>query len=246
MLDAQERGEITVMDFLNQQLLSATQVIFYSIKTWKLKTFSDQVKLKIKAQVAGKDVFRHNDKSLFTKLLVLGESWKNDLREILSYSLGTVFYSLASADSTLAKTKRPALLDLLESKGEDNLIDHVPENGAIIFDRIASIQALRDVPSTSGELAGSILVYMIYLAGNYKNTCLDFVTDQYPHMSIKMWNGHQMVAPNLYKSTDRTRKPPLSGRSFFLMANNMYAWQKLLWKDADLQTVDKDLTLYSP
>ena len=60
------------------------------------------------------------DKKLFSRLLIIGQSRKIDLREILSYSLGTVSYPLASMDGSLAKTNKSALMDLLEAKGVGN------------------------------------------------------------------------------------------------------------------------------
>ena len=48
-----------------------------------------------KKSAAGKDVILRADKKLFSRLLIIGQSRKIDLREILSYSLGTVSYPLA-------------------------------------------------------------------------------------------------------------------------------------------------------
>ncbi|CAM2105954.1 unnamed protein product [Caretta caretta] len=66
--------KIALIHFLNEGLLSATQDIFSPIKSQKLKTFSDQVKPKRKAKVAGKDVILYNNNRLLARLLVLGQS----------------------------------------------------------------------------------------------------------------------------------------------------------------------------
>lgn len=124
----------------------------------------------------------HNDKKHFARLIVFSQSRKIDLWEILLYSLGAVSCPFAR---TLSKTNKSALLDLFQSRGEDCCIDHVPANGAIIFVGMSVIQTLHDVPSTSGELADIILLYMIKLAEKYKCTHLDFVIDWYSNMSIK-------------------------------------------------------------
>ena len=63
------------------------------------------------------------DKKLFSRLLIIGQSRKIDLREIVSYSLGTVSYPLASTDGSIAKTNKSALMDLLEAKCGDCLVD---------------------------------------------------------------------------------------------------------------------------
>lgn len=92
-----------------------------------------------------------------------------NLREILSCCQAAVSYPLASGHDIPAKTNKSALLDL-QSKGGDYLTDHIPENDAVVFDGMAAIQALRDVPSVLGELADVILMYMIKLARKYQCT----------------------------------------------------------------------------
>ena len=86
-------------------------------------------------------------------------------------------------DGSLANTNKSALMDLLEAKGGDCLINKIPANGAILFDGMAVIQALQSRPSTFGELAETILQYLFKLALQCER--VDFVIDQYPEMSIK-------------------------------------------------------------
>lgn len=143
------------------------------------------IRLSQKKSAAGKEVIWRDDKKLFSRLLILGQSRKIEMREILSYSLGTVSYPLASADGLLAKTKKSALMDLLEKKGGDCLVDQVPVDGAIVFDGMAVMQAMRSRPDTFGELAETILQNILQLALQHKCTRIDFVTDQYPLISIK-------------------------------------------------------------
>lgn len=184
LLTAPEKGETAVKVFMYQRLLSPSVDIFAPIKAQKLKTFSDQAKTK-KKSAAGKEVILRADKKLFSRLLVIGQSRKIDLKEILSYSLGTVSYPLAIADGSLAKTNKSALLDLLETKVGDCLVGKVPADGAILFDGMAVIQYIRSIPGTFGELAETILQYIVKLALKHRCTRIDFVIDQYPKMSIK-------------------------------------------------------------
>ena len=163
LLVASEKGENAAQEFIDQRLLSKSVDIFAPIKSQKLKTFKDQVKQK-KKSAAGKEVILRADKKLFSRLLILGQSRKVEMREILSYSLGTVSYPLASADGLLAKTNKSALMDLLENKGGDCLVDQVPVDGTILFDGMAVIQAMRSSPGTFGELAETILQNTLQLA----------------------------------------------------------------------------------
>ena len=216
LLVASEKGENAVKEFMDQRLLSKSVDIFAPIKSQKLKTFNDQVKPK-KKSAAGKEVILRADKKLFSRLLILGQSRKIEMREILSYSLGTVSYPLASADGLLAKTNKSALMDLLEKKGGDCLVDQVPVDGAILFDGMAVMQAMRSRPDTFGQLAETILQNILQLAWQHKCTRIDFVTDQYPLISIKnlerscieLMQGH-----NACKALARIRGPQPNGKSF--------------------------------
>lgn len=248
LLAAQGKGEKAVKEFIDQRLLSRSVDIFAPIKAQKLKTFSDQAKTK-KKSAAGKDVILRADKKLFSRLLIIGQSRKIDVREILSYSLGTVSYPLASTDGSLAKTDKSALMDLLETKGGDCLVDKVPSDGAILFDGMAVIQAIRSRPSTFGELAETILQYIVKLARQHKCSRIDFVTDQYPEISIKnlersrrAGGGTQQV--QIY---GRDQKTPTQWKKFLSDGTNKAALAEFLyvaWRDADLTVVDKNLSLY--
>lgn len=176
LLTALEKGGKAVKEFMDQRLLSRSVDIFSPIKAQKLKTFSD--KSKEKKCAAGKDVILCADNKLFSRLLIIGQRRKIDLREILSYSLGTVSYPFANNDGSLAKTDKSALLDLLESKGGDCYVDKVPTDGAILFDGMGVILAIRSRPNTFGELAETTLQYMVNLALQHKSSRVDFVIDQ--------------------------------------------------------------------
>ncbi|XP_034096209.1 uncharacterized protein LOC117562482 [Gymnodraco acuticeps] len=184
LLVASEKGENAVKEFMEQRLLSKTVDIFAPIISQKLKTLSDQKKPP-KKSAAGKEVILRADKKLFSRLLILGQSRKIEMREILSYSLGTVSYPLASADGSLAKTNKSGLMDLMQSKGGECLVDKVPIGGAILFDGMAVMQAMPSRPATFGELAETILQSILQLALHHKCTRIDFVTDRYPPISIK-------------------------------------------------------------
>ncbi|XP_049332864.1 uncharacterized protein LOC111197609 isoform X2 [Astyanax mexicanus] len=248
LLAAPEIGETAFNEFISQRLLTPSVDIFAPIKAQKLKTFSDQAKTK-KRPAASKDVILCADKKLFSRLLIIGQSRKTDLREILSYSLGIVSYPLASSDGSLAKTNKSALLDLLETKGGDCLVEKVPANGAILFDGMAVIQAIRSVPSTFGELGETILQYMIKLALKHKCTRIDFVIDRYPEICIKnlershrAGGGTQQV--HIFGRDQRT---PTQWKKFLSDGTNKEALAEFLfevWQGADLTKVGKDLSLY--
>ena len=114
---------------------------------------------------------------------------------------------------------------------------------------MAIIQALQSRPPTFGELAETILQYLIKLALQYKCERVDFVIDQYPEMSIKnveqsrrAVGGSQQV--QIY---GRDQKTPTQWKKFLSDGTNKAALAEFLfdvWKDADLTVVGNDLTVY--
>ncbi|KAL1251048.1 hypothetical protein QQF64_018844 [Cirrhinus molitorella] len=248
LLTAPEKGENDVKEFMDQRLLSQSVDIFAPINKQKLKTFSDQAKTK-KKSAAGKEVILRADKKLFSRLLIIGQSRKIDLREILSYSLGTVSYPLSSSDGSLAKTNKSSLMEVLETKGGDCLVDKLPANGAILFDGMAVIQAIRSIPSTFGELADTILQYIVKLALKHNCTRIDFVIDRYLEMSIKNLERSRRAGggTQLVKIYGRDQKTPRQWKKFLSDGTNKETLTEFLyvmWRDADLTTVGKDLSLY--
>ncbi|KAJ4940926.1 hypothetical protein JOQ06_027216 [Pogonophryne albipinna] len=241
LLVASEKGENAVKEFMEQRLLSKTVDIFAPIISQKLKTLSDQKKPP-KKSAAGKEVILRADKKLFSRLLILGQSRKIEMREILSYSLGTVSYPLASADGSLAKTNKSALMDLLESKGGECLVDKVPIGGAILFDGMAVMQAMRSRPATFGELAETILQSILQLALHHKCTRIDFVTDRYPPISIKSLERSRRAdtGSQLITIFSPDQKTPTQWKKFLSDGKNKEALAEFLyvaWTYADLTTV---------
>ena len=114
---------------------------------------------------------------------------------------------------------------------------------------MAVIQALQSRPPTFGELADTILQYLVKLALQYKCERVDFVIDQYPEIRIKnversrrAVGGTQQV--QIY---GRTQKTPTQWKKFLSDGTNKVPLAEFLfdvWKDADLTVVGKDLTVY--
>ena len=247
LLNAGAKGESVLKDFMDERLLSPVKDVFSPIKALKLKTFTDQTKAKKKPKTG--DELLRDDKKLFARLLVIGQSRNIDLKEILTYPLGVISYPLASADGTLAKTSKSALLEHIETKCHDCLVDQVPENSAIIFDGMALIQGLKNVPPTFGELADTILVHMIQLAAKCKATRLDFVTDRYFEMSIKNIERSRRAAGgseiiHIYKTDQKT---PTQWKKFLSDGQNKEAlidFLFLTWQEVDFQSLKANFTMY--
>lgn len=114
------------------------------------------------------------DKIFFSRLLVIGQSRKIDLWEILF--LGTVSYPLASADGSLTKKTNQLLWIFWKPKGGDCLADKSSGTRSHSLPQHSS----HSIRHTFRELTETMLQYTIKLALKHNCTLLDFVIDQYP------------------------------------------------------------------
>ncbi|CAC5415490.1 unnamed protein product [Mytilus coruscus] len=103
------------------------------------------------------------------------------MREVLQFELGPLPWSLANVDGTPVKTNKSVLAGLLE-KGVEQM-QAIPEESMWIFDGMAVIQSITRIPSTFSDLA--IVVLKTILLVSKRAPRIDFVTDQYPTISIK-------------------------------------------------------------
>ena len=111
-----------------------------------------------------------------------------DLREVLSFSLGPLPWSLATPQGAPNKTTKSALLPLLESHGVPVQPNQVGR-AAVLVDAMADIQAMSAPSLTFRDLAGQILRSVLAAHPRQETSRYDFVTDQYWEMSIKMLSG---------------------------------------------------------
>jgi len=188
MLTAGDQGETALQTFVNDRILSSKTDFFSPIKSLRLATFADHMK-KSSTNKAGKNIILKSDRKLFARLLVVSQTRSIDLQEVLTYSLGNVSLPLANADGSLAKTNKAALLACVASKAKDCHVEGTVGNrGALLIDGMALIRSLKSIPDTFGELADDLLQITIKLAREFKCSRVDFVSDRYPEISIKILN----------------------------------------------------------
>jgi hypothetical protein len=94
LLNAEVLGEQQSVKFSKSNLLSDDPDIFTKLKRNKIQTFSSTKQLSVKGQDGKKNSIVMN-RNLFARLLVIAKSRKVDLKELLSYSLGTYPLSLS-------------------------------------------------------------------------------------------------------------------------------------------------------
>ena len=90
-----------------------------SLQTWKKKiqTFSTNKKKVIKSY-KGKEISAKSNRNFFARLLVIAKNRKVDLKQVLSYSLGSFPLSLATPTGGLVKTAKSKLFEIVEDEPE--------------------------------------------------------------------------------------------------------------------------------
>ena len=121
------------------------------------------------------------DRDLFGRMLDVAQMRALNLRDMLCYELGPVPWSLSSVHSTLAKTTKSKLLEIIEKDIPPT--EMVPMDATWMVDSMALLQASL-WPKIDCDLAERVFhISTAPFASRSKR--VDFVVDQYPEISIK-------------------------------------------------------------
>ena len=112
---AEEIGEQQFLDFFKKHLLGENPDIFTKLKRNKLQTFSSTKSVSVKNK-EGKKVNIMFNRNLFARLLVIAKSCQVDLKELLSYSLGTFPLWQSTTTGGFEKTAKSKLAEILENE----------------------------------------------------------------------------------------------------------------------------------
>ena len=162
-----------------------------------------------------------------------------DLELTLSYPLGPVPWSLATADGMLTKTDKSTLLHNLESGIE--LVTDRPSDAVHVLDGNSMLQSLKPIPDSCEELAEHIFNKLP------KSKRVDFVTDTYRKQSIKSYErARRGMSPAFLLSGAKT-KTPRDWKGFMGNDKNKTQLIKLLfdqWKTDKYATRLVDRSIY--
>ena len=86
LLTAKEKGRLAFQTFVNERLVTNAKGFFDTFTKLKLGSFRDAQK-KTSVKAGTKNIIIKADRNLFARLLVIGQSRKVDLRELLTLSL---------------------------------------------------------------------------------------------------------------------------------------------------------------
>ncbi|CAH1248853.1 Hypp8457 [Branchiostoma lanceolatum] len=183
LLNAKAVGEKAYEAFRVQRLEKDSQQIQFhdTMKKSKLKTFSElNKKVKVRDKTA-KEIILKADMALFGQMIIIAESRKLHLRDVLCHPLGPLPWSLATTDGSLRKTVKSTLAKELQKNVP--AADNIPHPSACIVDGMALVQRLKADQKTFSEVADSLL-NMILHEGSHSSR-IDVVFDVYQENSIK-------------------------------------------------------------
>jgi hypothetical protein len=143
LLNAEILGEQQFVEFSKRNLLGDDPDIFTKLKRNKIQTFSPVKQLSVQGKDGKKSSIEMN-RNLFARLLVIAKSREDDLKELLSYSLGNYPLSLSTTTGGLVKTAKSKLFDILEDDVGNPEVDMRAFNhNAIVVDAMAVIQSIK-------------------------------------------------------------------------------------------------------
>ena len=112
LLNAYETGETAMKKFIQERLDQSTE--FYDpIKKLKLGTFNS-LKKTVKVKTTSREVQFSFQSDILGKISLVQQSRDIDLKEVFSYPLGPVPWSLATSTGQMVKTSTSALMHALE------------------------------------------------------------------------------------------------------------------------------------
>ena len=175
--------------YMTDCFVSKEKEVFDTIPMTKLKDFSS--KHKRTSSVQQQKLTATQDRTLYSRLLVVSQIRQPDLRQVLSYNLSTYPLALASSEGVRQKAKKETLMHAVEKAAKNPQLDLTTATKpiALVVDamalvRMASSKAT-ELPETFGDLAEKYYQQVQSMARAYEATRIDWVADQYRHLSIK-------------------------------------------------------------
>ena len=153
---AADLGKMEMKVFVDKRLNTNAVKFWEPVRHLKIETFASLMKKKEVRTADEKIITVSADCDLFGRLLIAANLRDVQLKEVLSYELATVPYSLAHVDGSLRKATKSVLLSELEKSTEVLPRLLVQENATIahIIDGTSIVQMIKaGGAQTFGELA---------------------------------------------------------------------------------------------
>jgi len=180
LLKAKNIGLAVYTSFCEKRLASNEEGFYEPLKKRRLKTFSEML-VKKTYKAGDKQVILKADRNLFAKMILIGQTRKLDMRDVLSHRLGAIPWALATPAGTLRKTARCVLAKKLRK--DQSPVESIADNSACIIDRMALVKSVEGNNMTFGDVSNTILNKALKEA--HYSTRMDIVFDVYQQISIK-------------------------------------------------------------
>ena len=139
LINAEKKGKEAMISFIEKRIESCEEDLFAPIPKMKLKTFSS-MKTKKTCRVKDQNITIKADRDIFARLLVICGKREVSLRDVLTYSLGPIPWSLATVDGSLAKTNKAKMLDAIEKEADEPCVNEFPDDCVRVYDGMVVIQ----------------------------------------------------------------------------------------------------------
>ena len=189
LLRAEEVGEESFCKFVHERLTCdpPTTAFHDPLKKLKLSTFTVKKKTSTGQGTKKASDLRilQADHSLFSRIALIAQTRQMDLREVLTYPLGSLPWALAMHNGSITKTNKAVMLHRLAKENPPDTAASTTATSALIIDAMAFIRLVKqsDIPATYAEFAQYVLDRVSHNFTSYGR--IDFVVDTYRSVSIK-------------------------------------------------------------
>lgn len=235
--EAYNHGKVALKKFISERFTSGTINLFTPIKYLKLLTFSDTGKTVI-SNIKSENISLKASRQLLTRLLFVAKVQNLDLQNLMKYSLNPLPIAISNYDGTIAKTNKAALFHFIEANENIHLLSKkdIPTGSALIIDGMSILQQLKLTQMTFDELSKKILKQIISFGKMIKCTRIDFVTDRYPSVNIKIseHTRRSCAGGQLVKIVNGSQLVPKQWKKFMSLGENKEALISYLfntWKN---------------
>ena len=178
---AGKKGNAAFVSFVEKRLKSnEIDYLYGPLPKSNLQTFGNLVKSRTVKSTATAVVVKA-DRGVFARMVVIAHHRQMNMQEVLTYQLGPLPWSLATADGAPTKTAKSALLHILEEKAQP--VKDVPASAVWILDVVAILHSMKDVPRAFSCLA-SYVFQLVKSAASQDRIRTDLIMVQYPDVSI--------------------------------------------------------------
>ena len=158
LMRARQVGEKAYQQFKTERIESLTpKTKFHDpLKLNKLKTFASLAKQKT-VNSNGRALILKADRSLFGRMMIIGQSRKIEVRELLWHSLGPLPWALATPEDFPRKTNKAHFASHLQE--DVQLAEQLPQHSATVIDGMSLVQKINigTNQSTFSQVASLLL-----------------------------------------------------------------------------------------